>query len=153
MRNAHGSTNRWAKAGLSGAVALAVSAGLVVANAGPAAADPATAYVAVGSDTIQDVMDQFALIVGGGAVGSWDAVNPGNPTATHDTINPKAGCIPCHMPARPLFKDDVPAVHMADHRIAVHSPKRRDLKAALIDAPARRVTILQSAGISATMKE
>ncbi len=36
------------------------SAGLVVGVAGPASADPTTTYVAVGSDTIQDVMNGFA---------------------------------------------------------------------------------------------
>jgi ABC-type phosphate transport system substrate-binding protein len=92
MRNATGSPKRWAKLGLTGGLAVAAAVGLVVSTAGPAAADPATTYVAVGSDTIQDVMNQFSVIVGGGSVGSWDAVNPGSPTVTHDEINPKSGC-------------------------------------------------------------
>jgi hypothetical protein len=40
-------------------------------------------------------------------------------------VNPKSGCIPCHMPRRPAFDDkEFPAL-MADHRIAIHkSPPR-----------------------------
>jgi ABC-type phosphate transport system substrate-binding protein len=64
---------------------------LALGLAGPAAADPSTTFVAVGSDTTQDVVDQFAIDAGGGTVGSWDAVNPGN-NAAHDEINPKPGC-------------------------------------------------------------
>jgi hypothetical protein len=35
-------------------------------------------------------------------------------------VNPTGGCIPCHMPFRPLFKNGTPPVQMADHRIAIH---------------------------------
>jgi ABC-type phosphate transport system substrate-binding protein len=68
------------------------AAALVVGLAGPASADPGTTYVTVGSDTVQDVENQFAVDFGNGTLGSWDAVNPGDPTHTHDTINPKPGC-------------------------------------------------------------
>jgi hypothetical protein len=66
-------------------------AALALGLAAPAAADPTTTYVAVGSDTTQDVMDQFAASVGRGTLGSWDAVNPGS-GAVHEDITPKAGC-------------------------------------------------------------
>ena len=80
---------RW----FTGSVMMAAATvGLVVGFAGPASADPASTYVAVGSDTTQDVMDAFATSIGGGTLGSWDAVNPGDPANPHDTINPKAGC-------------------------------------------------------------
>ena len=62
-------------------------AGIGIAAAGPAAADPATNYVAVGSDTIQDVMNGFSAGVSGGIIGSWDAVNPVTATA-HEIITP-----------------------------------------------------------------
>lgn len=39
-------------------------------------------------------------------------------------VDPRAGCIPCHMPSRPVFKNtDIPT-SMADHLIAVHKPSR-----------------------------
>jgi phosphate transport system substrate-binding protein len=62
-------------------------AGIGIAAAGPAAADPATTYVAVGSDTIQDVMNGFADGVSGGIIGSYNAVNPVTATA-HEIITP-----------------------------------------------------------------
>ena len=61
--------------------------GLAVAQAGPAAADPAASYVAVGSDTVQDVYNQFSLDKGGNFLGSYNAVNPVNQTA-HEIITP-----------------------------------------------------------------
>jgi phosphate transport system substrate-binding protein len=76
-------------------IALGVVGGvaaLAIGLAGPANADPGTSFVAVGSDTVQDVENQFATDFGNGAIGSWDAVNPATPTATHDEINPKPGC-------------------------------------------------------------
>jgi len=58
-----------------GAVTLGfASAGLV--GAGPALADPPNTYVAVGSNTTQDVMNSFADVVGDGVLGSFDAVTP-----------------------------------------------------------------------------
>ena len=66
-------------------------AALALGLAGPAAADPSTVFVAVGSDTTQDVMDQFATNRGQGVLGSWDAVNPVTGVAG-EIITPKAGC-------------------------------------------------------------
>src|ERR1700742_904780 len=89
MSKKHTASKRW----LTGSVMMAAATvGLVVGFAGPAAADPATTYVAVGSDTIQDITNALAANVGQGAVGSWDAVNPGDPATPHDIINPKPGC-------------------------------------------------------------
>ena len=62
-------------------------AGIGIAAAGPASADPATTYVAVGSDTIQDVINGFAGGVSGGIIGSWNAVNPVT-AAAHEIITP-----------------------------------------------------------------
>src|SRR5262245_13781306 len=94
MRNGQGSPKRWARTRLwlTGGIAATMAAGLVVATASPAHADPATTYVAVGSDTTQDVMNPMAAIAGGGLLGSWDAVNPSTPGVIHDSINPKTGC-------------------------------------------------------------
>ena len=87
--------NRSVRARLKAAPVVAVlCAGLTaltVAFAGPANADPSTSYVAVGSDTTQDVMDQFAADEFPGQIGSWDAVNPVTATA-HEIITPKPGC-------------------------------------------------------------
>jgi hypothetical protein len=54
------------------------SAGLAAAGAGPAAADPIFGYVAVGSETTQGVMDQFAVDLAGYKLASYDALNPIN---------------------------------------------------------------------------
>jgi hypothetical protein len=35
-------------------------------------------------------------------------------------VNPKSGCVPCHMPSRPVFKNSVVPTRMADHLIAIH---------------------------------
>src|SRR5215469_3763388 len=74
-------------------VALAVAglAAAAVVVAAPASADPLTTYATVGSDTIQDVMNQFASDEFPGLIGSWDAVNPGSKIA-HEVISPKPGC-------------------------------------------------------------
>ncbi len=73
------------------AIAMAGLAALAVGIAGPAAADPATTFVTVGSDTVQDVMNQFVSDEVPGLIGSWDAVNPVSGLA-HEVITPKAGC-------------------------------------------------------------
>jgi ABC-type phosphate transport system substrate-binding protein len=97
------SPKTWAAGGLAAAL---VAAGAVLVTASPAAADPATNYVAAGSDTTQDVMNGFAAGVGGGFIGSWNATNPTNgrhggstftaPDGTvvsqEDDIHPKPGC-------------------------------------------------------------
>jgi phosphate transport system substrate-binding protein len=75
-------------------VAVVACAGLTaiaIGLAGPANADPATTYVTVGSDTIQDVMNQFVTDEFPGQIGSWDAVNPVT-SAAHEDITPKPGC-------------------------------------------------------------
>jgi phosphate transport system substrate-binding protein len=57
-------------------------AGFAVAQASPALADPHQVYTAVGSDTVQDVENQYALDLGVNTVGSWNAVDPVTNTAT-----------------------------------------------------------------------
>jgi hypothetical protein len=69
----------------------AVVGAVAVGLAAPAAADPVTGYAAVGSDTTQDVMDQFAKDRGNGVLGSFDAINPVT-KALHEVIVPKDGC-------------------------------------------------------------
>jgi hypothetical protein len=56
-------------------MAVGVS-GLVITQSTPAFADPTEQLVAVGSDTIQDVYNQFSLDLGGNALGSYNATNP-----------------------------------------------------------------------------
>jgi hypothetical protein len=52
-------------------------AGLGIAmSAGPALADPTTQEVAVGSDTIQDVMNQYSVDLTGNLLGSYNAIDP-----------------------------------------------------------------------------
>lgn len=60
-----------------GTVTLGLT-GLAVAHAGPALADPTVQFVAVGSDTIQDVMNQFSVDLSGNLLGSYNAVDPVN---------------------------------------------------------------------------
>jgi hypothetical protein len=50
--------------------------GYAVSQAGSASADPTVQFVAVGSDTIQDVMNQFSVDLAGNLLGSYNAVNP-----------------------------------------------------------------------------
>ena len=78
---------------VAGTATLAL-AGLAVAVPNHAFADPTETYVAVGSDTTQDVMDQLSIDLAGNDLGSYDAVNPvtQNP---HELITPvKAGTTP-----------------------------------------------------------
>jgi hypothetical protein len=49
---------------------------LTVVYSAPAFADPAVVFVAVGSDTTQDVMNQFSYDIGANELGSYNAVNP-----------------------------------------------------------------------------
>jgi phosphate transport system substrate-binding protein len=88
MRKTAGRARAWLVGGMTAAL---VSTAFVVGVAGPASADPTTNLVGVGSDTIQDVMNQIAITVGGGIIGSYDAVNPATATAG-DIISPKPGC-------------------------------------------------------------
>ncbi|MBV9447141.1 MAG: hypothetical protein JO345_14770 [Streptosporangiaceae bacterium] len=64
-------------------------ASFAVAQA-PAHADPTEVYVAVGSDTIQDVMNQYSNDLGGNELGSYNAVNPVSAVA-HENITPVEG--------------------------------------------------------------
>src|SRR5262249_37478061 len=89
MTNKRGFARRWL---IVGVAAVTTTAGLVVGVAGPASADPVTSLVGVGSDTTQDVVDAIADQIGGGLIGSWDAVNPSDHKTTHDLISPKRGC-------------------------------------------------------------
>ncbi len=89
MTNKQGSARRWVIGTLA---AITATAGLVAGAAGPALADPVTTLVGVGSDTTQDVMDAIANQIGGGVVGSWDAVNPVDHVTAHEVIAPKVGC-------------------------------------------------------------
>src|SRR5262249_32594978 len=92
MRNKKGSAKTWGRtAWLAGGLAVTATAALVVGLTSPAAADPPTPPVAPGSDTPQAAMDGFAAGVGGGLVGSWDAVTPVT-AAAHEQIAPKPGC-------------------------------------------------------------
>jgi ABC-type phosphate transport system substrate-binding protein len=65
----------------AGAVTLGMG-GFALASAGPASADPHQIYTAVGSDTIQDVMNQYSLDLGVNTLGSWNATDPVTNTAT-----------------------------------------------------------------------
>lgn len=77
-----------------GAVALGVAVlgftSLAVAQTLPAMADPTQTLVAVGSDTIQDVYNQFALDAAGNLLGSYNATNPVT-NAAHEIITPADG--------------------------------------------------------------
>src|SRR5215470_5257634 len=57
-------------------VTFAGLSGVAVAQSAPASADPSVKFVAVGSDTVQDVYNAFATAFGGNLVGSYNATNP-----------------------------------------------------------------------------
>jgi phosphate transport system substrate-binding protein len=61
-----------------------------LAQTTPAMADPTETLVAVGSDTIQDVYNQFSTDAAGNLLGSYDAVNPVT-GAAHEVITPTNG--------------------------------------------------------------
>lgn len=67
---------RKARALAGTAIAMVGFAGLAIAQTVPASADPSVVTVAAGSDTVQDVYNQFARDDAGNALGSYDAVNP-----------------------------------------------------------------------------
>ena len=62
--------------GLIVAGVLVAGVGSLVLQTTPALADPEFTVVAVGSDTIQDVYNQFAADLGGTTLASYNAVNP-----------------------------------------------------------------------------
>jgi phosphate transport system substrate-binding protein len=71
-------------------------AGLAVAQAGPAAADPTEVFVATGSDTTMDIMNQYSNDIGSNELGSYDAINPVTAVA-HEIITPvkNTGTLKC----------------------------------------------------------
>jgi ABC-type phosphate transport system substrate-binding protein len=77
-----------------GAIAVGIGAmgltGVLIAQTTPAIADPTQTLVVVGSDTIQDVYNQFALDAGGNLIGSYNATNPVT-NAAHEVITPVDG--------------------------------------------------------------
>jgi len=68
-------------------VAIASVASIVMTQA-PAFADPGVTYVAVGSDTIQDFWNGFALQTGNSVFGSYNATNPADNSTAHQVITP-----------------------------------------------------------------
>lgn len=81
---------RGMRVALATGATLASCAGLFLTQATPALADPTQTLVAVGSDTIQDVYNQFATDAGGNLLGSYNAVNPVT-QASHEIITPADG--------------------------------------------------------------
>jgi len=75
------------KSAVAASLAVLGFAGLAIAQTTPAFADPTVQFVAVGSDTTQNVMDQFSVDVGGNELGSYDALNPLT-QAESETITP-----------------------------------------------------------------
>ena len=72
------------------ATALVGFTGFALAQTLPAQADPTVTLVAVGSDTIQDVYNQFGVDAAGNLLGSCNAVNPVT-GAAHEIITPADG--------------------------------------------------------------
>ena len=66
---------RTLRGALVAGMTLASVTSLVLTQA-PAQADPSITYLAVGSDTPQDVMNAFSVDLAGNALGSFNAVNP-----------------------------------------------------------------------------
>lgn len=81
---------RLTRALLASGVALAGAASLVFTQVTPALADPTTILVAVGSDTVQDVYNQFSVDASGNLLGSYNAINPQS-QAAHEIITPVDG--------------------------------------------------------------
>ena len=71
-------------------MAVACFTGLALSQATPALADPTQTLVVVGSDTIQDIWDQYGIDASGNLIGSYDAVNPVTQVA-HEIITPVDG--------------------------------------------------------------
>ena len=60
----------------AGALTLGTTSYAAILSAGPALADPTCQYVATGSDTIQDVMNQYAVDLSGNLLCSYNATDP-----------------------------------------------------------------------------
>jgi hypothetical protein len=75
---------------LASGVALVGFAGLAFAQVPLAMADPTEVLVATGSDTVQDVYNQFAGDLGGNGLGSYNAINPVT-QAANEIITPVDG--------------------------------------------------------------
>ncbi len=60
----------------AGALTMGLAGFGVVMTSGPALADPTCQEVATGSDTIQDVMNQYSVDLGGNELCSFNAVDP-----------------------------------------------------------------------------
>ena len=77
------------------ALAAAVAGASVVALtlASPASADPTGTYVAVGSDTVQDVENALATAIGGGLLGSYNAFDPANNDADGNALTRQTGAL------------------------------------------------------------
>ena len=74
-------------------VTIASVTSLVITQT-PAFADPTVTYVAVGSDTIQDIDNGFASAEGSNLLGSYNATNPVT-QGIHEVITPaKTGSVP-----------------------------------------------------------
>jgi hypothetical protein len=90
---------------------LAAISGVAFAQAVPAHADPTEQLVVVGSDTIQDVWNAFALTFGGNNVASYNATNPAT-GAINENITPTDGwavqnnIVPDPTDAHPLVPGD-----------------------------------------------
>src|SRR5215470_15489531 len=97
-------------------MAVAGFTGLALSQAAPALADPTVTLVAVGSDTIQDVYNQFGTDAAGNLLGSYDAVNPVT-AAAHEIITPVDGSagVKCSF-ARPNGSGE----GVADLRLAIN---------------------------------
>jgi hypothetical protein len=123
----------------AGSMLVAIS-GVAFAQAVPAHADPTEQLVVVGSDTIQDVWNSFALTFGGNNVASYNATNPAT-GAINESITPTDGwavannIVPDPTDAHPLTPGDcsfarpngsgqgVAALRLALNAASAHSGK------------------------------
>jgi phosphate transport system substrate-binding protein len=101
---------------LSLGVALVGLTSLALTQTSPALADPSETLVAVGADTTQDVVNQFAADASGNLLGSYNATNPVT-GAAHEGITPADGTagVACSF-ARPNGTNE----GLADLRLALN---------------------------------
>lgn len=125
LRTSKAPRGRKVRGAAAAAMAVAGLTGLALAQTSPAQADPTQTLVAVGSDTIQDVYNQFALDAAGNLLGSYNATNPVT-GAAHETITPAdgSGSVSCSF-ARPNGSGE----GVADLRLAI-SPSSTNATAA-----------------------